>query len=99
MFAADEPSTLERFTKWAGRASTKGKNIISDVKAIRTAGKDIRSAIKGPTPEQIAADKAALAASYKDEIFGIPSTYVYVGAGLLIAAGIGYIVYNRTSGD
>ena len=96
MFAADEStvSNLEKLAKWAGKAKVKAKSAISSVKAAKSVIKDIRE-VRRPVSNAEAANAELVNSGEVDEIFGISSTYVYVGAGLLIAAGIGYIAYNR----
>lgn len=89
-----EPSTLERFTAFTKRLATKGTKAIEQAKTIKSAATDIRKAVK-PVSAQDAANIELANRGMADEIFGMPSTYVYVGVGLLIAAGVGYIAYNR----
>jgi len=96
MFAqyGEEKTELERFAAWAARAKDKGTKIIANVKAVKSAATDIRQAIK-PVSANDPANIALANQGMQDMIFGIPSTYVYIIAGLAIAGGIGYIAYNR----
>jgi hypothetical protein len=94
MFAADEAtaSNLQRFAKWAGRVTTKYKDTAKNLSNVKSAIKDIRQSSRPVTAEDVY-DEANT--GYKNEVLGMPTNYVYIGAGLLIVAGLGYIAYNR----
>lgn len=95
MFAADEStvSNLQRLAAWAGRVSTKYKDTAKNLSNVKSAIRDIRQTSRPVTASDITTQEASL--GMKDEIFGIPSSYVYAAAGLAIFGGIGYIIYNR----
>lgn len=94
MFADETSPTLDRLTSWAGRVATKYKAPAKNIQTVQSAIKDVRAAGR-PVSATDASNIELANRGRKDEIFGINATYVYIGAGLLIAGGIGYIVWNR----
>lgn len=92
MFAADEgtASNLQRLAKWAGRVSTKYKGTAQNISNVKSAIKDIRQSSR-PVDMQATQEGEYIQSD------GSTNSYMYIGAGLLIAVGLGYVIYKKVS--